>query len=397
MRLLIHDYVGHPFQVQLGRELARRGHSVIHAFAGGLLTPRGSLHKKSDDPDAFEVIEVEMDANYRRDKYRFLRRRRMEVEYGRKIAALIQGRKPEVVISANTPTEPLLRIANTCSRLGLHFIPWVQDFYSVAVSKLAKKKIPVLGNVIGWWYRHLEKRMLRQASVVVAITDDFVPMLRQFGVPQEKIVVIPNWAPLDELPQQSRQNAWSATQGLNDRFVFLYSGTLAMKHNPDMLRQLAMRFRNDPIVRVMVVSEGPGADWLAGRKEKDSLSNLMLLPFQPFAAMASVMASADVLIAILESDAGVFSVPSKVLSYHCAGRPLLGGMPLQNLAARIILDNRTGLCSAPDDFDGFVKAAERLYADRELRSQCGQRARLYAENNFEIKKIADRFEECTMR
>jgi glycosyltransferase involved in cell wall biosynthesis len=90
-------------------------------------------------------------------------------------------------------------------------------------------------------------------------------------------------------------------------------------------------------------------------------------------------------------------VPSKVLSYHCAGRSLLGGMPVQNLAARIILDNRTGLCTAPDDFDGFVKAAERLYADRELRSQCGERARLYAENNFDIKKIADRFEECTMR
>jgi len=31
MRLLIHDYAGHPFQVQLSRELARRGHSVTHA------------------------------------------------------------------------------------------------------------------------------------------------------------------------------------------------------------------------------------------------------------------------------------------------------------------------------------------------------------------------------
>ena len=35
--------------------------------------------------------------------------------------------------------EPQLRIADTCSRLGISFVPWIQDFYSVAVAKLAKK------------------------------------------------------------------------------------------------------------------------------------------------------------------------------------------------------------------------------------------------------------------
>jgi colanic acid biosynthesis glycosyl transferase WcaI len=397
MRLLIHDYAGHPFQVQLSRELARRGHLVVHAYAGGLLTPRGSLVKKVDDPGTFELEEIPMDPNYRRDKYRFVRRRRMEVEYGHKLAALVQKRKPEMVISANTPIEPQLRTANTCSRLGIRFVPWIQDFYSVAVAKLAKKKLPIIGHLIAWWYGHLEKCTLRQASAVVAITDDFVPMLRQFAVPQEKIVVIPNWAPLDELPQKPRRNSWSAKHGLDDTFVFLYSGTLAMKHNPDVLRQLAVRFGGDPGVRVAVVSEGPGATWLAQRKEIESLSNLMLLPFQPFEVMPEVMASADVLTAILEPDAGIFSVPSKVLSYHCAGRSLLGGMPLQNLAARIILENRTGLCTAPDNSAGFVKAAEKLYADLQLRRQCGERARLYAESNFDIKKIADRFESCIRR
>jgi hypothetical protein len=101
MHLLIHDYAGHPFQVQLSRELAMRGHSVVHAFAGGLLTPRGSLQKLPDDPATLELVEVPMDANYRRDKYRFLRRRQMELDYGRKIAALIEKKRPDVVLSAN--------------------------------------------------------------------------------------------------------------------------------------------------------------------------------------------------------------------------------------------------------------------------------------------------------
>ena len=51
MKILVHDYAGHPFQVQLSRELASRGHTVRHAYAGGLQTPRGELQKRESDPD----------------------------------------------------------------------------------------------------------------------------------------------------------------------------------------------------------------------------------------------------------------------------------------------------------------------------------------------------------
>jgi glycosyltransferase involved in cell wall biosynthesis len=397
MQLLIHDYAGHPFPVQLSRELARRGHGVTHAFAGGLLTPRGTLHRKADDPNTFKIVEVPMDANYRRDKYCFIRRRRMEREYGHKVAALIEEERPFAVISGQTPTEPQLTIAKACSRRGIRFIPWIQDFYSVAVSNLAARKLPVIGHLAGTWYRRLEKSALHYATSVVAITEDFVPLLRRFGVPQDKITVIPNWAPLDELPERPRWNEWAAKHDLNDKTVFLYSGTLAMKHNPEILRQLALKFLNrHHEVRIVVISEGPGCHWLDKQKQKEALSNLLLMPFQPFTAMAEVLGAADVLVAILEPDAGVFSVPSKVLSYHCAGRPILGVLPSRNLAARIISENQTGLCITPGDGSGFVSAVEKLYADSGFRSECGRRARHYAEHNFVIEKIADRFEQLAL-
>lgn len=397
MRLLIHDYAGHPFPVQLSRELARRGHAVVHAFAGGLLTPRGNLQRKPDEPENLEFCEVPMDPNYRRDKYRFLKRRRMEVEYKRKIAALIHKRKPDAVISGQTPTEPQLRIANKCSRLGILFVPWIQDFYSVAVAKLAKKKLPVIGNVIGWWYRHLERKTLRQAAAAIAITEDFVPMLRQSGVPQAKIVVIPNWAPLDELPLRLRSNPWAAAQGLINRFVFLYSGTLAMKHNPDTLRRLAVAFKEDSSVRVVVVSEGPGADYLQERRSAEGLEHLQIFPFQSFSEMPDVLGTADVLLAILEADAGTFSVPSKVLTYHCAGRPILAAMPSANLASRIISEAGSGFCVEPRDIHGFVEAAWKLRREAVLREQMGSRARFYAAQNFDIKDVASRFEALIKR
>lgn len=392
MQILIHDYAGHPFQVQLSRELARRGHSVLHAFAGGLVTPRGALIRRSGDPEGFRIQEVPMSPDYAKYKYSFVRRRGFEVEYGRTLSRLVLQERPDVVLSANTPTESQWPMVRDARGNGIPVITWVQDFYSIAVDKLARKKLPLVGALAGWWYRRLDSACFQNSAGIVAITEDFVPILREFGADSSRIVTIPNWAPLEELPPRPRRNPWSARHGLDDCFVFHYSGTLAMKHNPDLLRQLAIRFRGDSAVRVVVISEGPGVEWLREKKRTDGLDNLLLLPFQDFSEMPDVLASSDALIAVLEPEAGIFSVPSKVLTYHCAGRPILGGIPAENLAARIIVKNGTGLCVGPGDADGFVAAAVRLRKEEPLCSTMGAAARRYAEQTFDIQQIANRFD-----
>jgi glycosyltransferase involved in cell wall biosynthesis len=108
--------------------------------------------------------------------------------------------------------------------------------------------------------------------------------------------------------------------------------------------------------------------------------------------MADVFASADVLVAILEPDAGVFCVPSKVLSYLCAERPVLAAIPRENLAARIVASTRSGLVAEPADAAGFLRAAERLCDSPKLRARCGRRARRYAEERFDFDRICSQFE-----
>jgi glycosyltransferase involved in cell wall biosynthesis len=106
-----------------------------------------------------------------------------------------------------------------------------------------------------------------------------------------------------------------------------------------------------------------------------------------------VLATGDVLVGILEEEAGTFSVPSKTLSYLCAGRPLLLAMPLDNLAARITRDHKAGLIVAPADIEGFLNAASELHARPGLRAKLGRNARSYAEATFPIDKTAAVFDE----
>jgi len=372
----------------------------MHAFAGGLQTPRGELVRRESDKPNFELFEVPMDANYTKYKYSFLKRRRMEIEYGKAAGRLIEEWRPDVVLSANTPTEAQSSLLKATKAIDARFAYWVQDFYSIAVDKIVRQKLPVVGGMIGSYYKHLDRKQFGTSDHIVAITEDFAPLLtEEFGVTSDKVLVAPNWAPIESLPVLDKHNDWAVKQALEDKFVFLYTGTLGMKHNPNLLLSIAEQFKDDDRVRVVVVSEGMGIEWLREKATAQGLNNLVLLPFQPFNELPQVLATGDVLLSVLEEDAGVFSVPSKVLTYLCAKRALLLAVPEVNLAARIIVDQQAGLTVQPSDSQGFVESAKRLYTDEVLREQSAKNARTYAESTFSIDPITDKFESvlCTSK
>jgi glycosyltransferase involved in cell wall biosynthesis len=390
MRVLLHDYSGHPFQVQLSRELANRGHHVLHVFSASVLTPRGAVLPREGDSPLLRIQGLSLGEQM--SKYNFLKRRRQERRYASLLAALVRHEKPDLVVSANTPTEVQSRLFRECRRRGIAKVSWVQDIYGVAAYKILRKKLPIIGASIGHYYMWLDRRCARSSDALVLITDDFRDQMRAWGVVDEKITPIPNWAPISELPMRPRCNAWAKAHGLEKRLCFMYSGTLAMKHDPGMLLGLAEHFRNRPEFVLAVISEGRGVAWLEEQAKQAGLTNVRVFPFQPFEQMPDVLGTADVLLAILEPDAGTFSVPSKVLTYFCAGKSLLLSVPAENLAARTVLSAGAGRVVLPGDLEGFCTAAQELADNPALRLRFGERGREYAETYFDIDRIADKFE-----
>ena len=391
MRILIHDFAGHPFQVQLSRQLARRGHQVRHVYCGSLqTTPRGALQKGKDDPASLAIEGIQL--NKPLEKYSFLTRWWQENEYGRLLKEELDRFQPDTVLSANTPLDAQKRLQSACLSRDIRFIFWVQDLIGVATKRLLPDRIPVIGTLVGEYYERLERRLLKKSDALILITEDFLPIMQAYGIRKNRLHVIENWAPLDEVPSRPRVNAWAKKHGLHDKKTLLYAGTLGMKHNPQLLLDLAQHFNHEDAVQVVVVSEGQGADWLNEKLESLDVDNLMIMDFQPYERLPDVLGTADILIAVLEPDAGVFSVPSKVLTYHCASRPLLLAVPSENLAAQIVEGNKTGLCVPPTDSLLFRASAERLVNDNALSQRLGENARQYAEDTFDIESIAEQFE-----
>jgi glycosyltransferase involved in cell wall biosynthesis/CheY-like chemotaxis protein len=389
MRIILHDYGGYAFIAPLSRALAEAGNEVMHVYCASVQTPHGLLQRRESDPASLSFQPLRLPEQIH--KYSLLKRWKQERRYAELLIDLVKRTEPDVVISADTPSHVQARLVRECRRADIRFVSWVQDLYGLAAYKILSKKIPLLGAFVGRHFMRLDQRCLHESDAVILITEDFKPLATSWGVDEKTTTVIPNWAPVDDLPAYSRDNDWALRHGLANCVCFLYSGTLAMKHDPGLLLELARRFRGRPEVRVVVVSEGAGADWLAENARGEGLTNLRVFPFQPFSELPQVLATADVLVSILEPDAGAFSVPSKVLTYLCANRPQLLAVPTSNLAVQTVVVAKAGFVVPPTDIEGFMSAAEQLADDPVLRKTMGLNGRRYAERHFDIRQVADQF------
>ena len=127
------------------------------------------------------------------------------------------------------------------------------------------------------------------------------------------------------------------TSGLRTRLgckrVILYSGTLGLKHDPGVIVQLASNPRPYEDVEIVVVSKAEGQTGSAGGATRRAWPTFAC--FLPAVRCPAGRAGKHILLTLLDADAGAFSVPSKVLSYLCAGRALLAAVPSDNLAAEV--------------------------------------------------------------
>lgn len=175
MRTLVSDYSGHPFPVQLSRNLARRGHAVLHDSAENFQTPKGNLTRQADDPPSFESVGV-----WTRDPFAkgtFIERRAQEIELIRLIADQIVQSQPYIVISGKLPLDAQCLIQQAARQNRAGFVFWAQELFGGAIGRILSSRMALFGRAVGRLYTALEAKLLRCSDHTVAIADDFLPPL----------------------------------------------------------------------------------------------------------------------------------------------------------------------------------------------------------------------------
>lgn len=379
MKILINDYAGHAFVTKLSKKLSEAGYEIIHSYFQDDPGPKGIMKS-----ELHKFVGLSNSRKY--DKGNFLSRYFGDIEYGNNLKNLIIAESPDLIISSNTPLDAQKIIQKAAFKVNAKFIFWCQDFYSEGMREILKRKLGVLGIIISYLYRRLEKKLMRSSHHVIGISDDFNKLFNEFNLDKSKISIINNWGNIDEIKQYPKKNSWSIENNLDEKKIrILYSGTIGFKHNPDYIIELANHFED---IEFLVVGSGVGFEYL---KKAEKPTNIILKPLQAFDVFSKVLSSSDICIALLEDEAGSFSVPSKVLSYLCAGKPVLMHGPKENLSSQILLDNECGLVSSSNNLE-TLKENLVMLLDTDFRKKLSINSREYACKNFCMDKVLSKFE-----
>ncbi len=380
MHLLINDYAGHEFPIHLGKELVKRGTRVTHAYCASNVTPHGDF--EAAKRRGLELKPIDLGRQFQ--KHRPLRRAIDEIDYGVRSATQLRSVRPDQTIVAQLPILSLLVLQIAARALRIPMVLWLQDIQA----EIAQSQSARIAGVL----RLMENLALRRSQMIVTISSEMASSAQSINR-RADVRVIENWADVEEIKPGIKTNSWSTRHGLDQTFNFVYSGTLGIKHRPSALIDLALSLKTDENVQIVVVSEGMGTEQLKELLAEHQLENVRLLPLQPAEELQEVLASADVMLALLEEDAAAGCVPSKILAYHAAGRPILALVPSSNLANQII-NNRSCAGFAVESINEFTLSARRLLESTELRASMGANARAYSERTFDIRRIADQFEDA---
>jgi glycosyltransferase involved in cell wall biosynthesis len=380
--IVVLDYAGHIPQADLARNLAKIGHEVRHMYCSDYISGRGAVEREKDDPTDLEFLDVSIKKDFNR--YNPIERLKHEFAISEEFWAKIQEINPDHTIFSNVPLIAMSRLAKRMERFHRPYLFWWQDVYSIALGSTLKKFGP-----ISWPIRKLlillEKNIIKRAQYVVAISPNFETIYRSWKQELNKFSIYPNWTPISLFPQQRPSPVNS------NRKLAVYAGTLGLKHRPELLLHLAdyPEFKKLGGV-VVVVSQGRGRELL--EKPENKRENIELSDFLPIPELAQLFSDASVLLAVLEPEASTFSVPSKIMSYLSARKPIVASIDPENASAVILDNSGAGIVVSPDlSADDFSKAVTYIISNTQVSILMSEASAKYSQGNFNGVKAAEFF------
>lgn len=303
------------------------------------------------------------------------------------LAGLCQKRADAAIVYS--PPLPLALAAWALKGFrGTPFVLNVQDLFPQSAIDLG-----LLRN--SWLVRFLRalERFLYSRAAHITVHS---PGNRQFiidrGEPKARVTVFPNWVDTGFLCPGKRANSFRTDHRLDSSFLVTFGGVLGRSQDLDVVLESARRLQSKPDIRFLVIGDGVEKARLEHRTAEMALRNVRFLPMQPRQRYSALMHASDVCLVTLRAEVRTPVLPSKILSAMAAGRPVVAALDPQGDAARLIRDAGCGLSVPPGDAEALAGAIAQLYVDAGLRQRMGGNGRAYAVEHLSLTASVGRYE-----
>jgi len=401
MRILIYSYNYYPepigiapLMTELAEGLVSRGHEV-RVVTGMPNYPQRQIYDdykgKLYCTEERNGVIIQRSCIWIRPKPGLLTRMLLDGSFvASSLVQAFKGWRPDVILL----TVPPLPVSVPAALLGLVYncpvVLNLQDILpeaAVHVGLISNKQAIRV-------FEALEQFAYRTASVISVISDGFTENLVNKGIARQKIRCIPNWVntqfirPLDKV-----NNAFRKAYGLDDKFVVMYSGNIALTQGLETVIRSAAQLAHRPEIMFVIVGEKKALEKLRHACKTYGTTNVLLLPFQPREQLPEMLAAADVGLVVQKRNVIGFNMPSKIQVLLASGRPIIASVPTNGTAARAIHQSTGGVVVEPEQPEQLAAAVEDLYLNPEKATRLAQQGRAYAVQNYSFEKALSRYEE----
>lgn len=262
-----------------------------------------------------------------------------------------------IVVSTSPPMGSFAAVvAGAVRRVSVKF--WVMDLnpdQAIRMGLIAEDSL--VARVADWFNR----LVLRRAADVVALDRFMAERLNRKVDVTAKLHVMPPWPHDAHLePVAHGDNPFRLRHGLEDKFVFMYSGNHGLTTPVTTVLQAALKLRHRGDIVFMFIGGGHGKKEVEQVIKEHAPSNVIALPYQPIDQLRYSLSAADVhLVTMGDEVVGVIH-PCKIYGAMRIARPILLVGPDPCHATDLISEAKCGWRIAHGDVDAAVGMIERI-------------------------------------
>ena len=280
--------------------------------------------------------------------------------------------RPDVVVAMTDP--PIIGLAAwlAAKRAGAPLVMAYQDLFPEVTSLLEDFHSDAVDAVL----QSVNRFLCRHASQIIALGETMKRrLIENKGAPEDRTVVISNWADTSAIAPGEKDTAFAREHGLVDAFVVMHSGNLGLSQNLETMVEAAARLRDLPDLRIVFQGEGVKKSDLQQQAASLELTNVLFLPYAPKERLGETFSAADAFVVSLQGGLAGYIVPSKLYGILAAGRPYVAAVEPSCEVAAITRAHDCGLLAEPGDAEALSRRIRELYEDRSLTHRLGVNAR----------------------
>jgi glycosyltransferase involved in cell wall biosynthesis len=270
----------------------------------------------------------------------------------------------------------------------LHFFkrkPWIMEVRDLWPESIVAVGAMQKGKLISF-FEWLEKRLYKNATKIIVVTDTFKEKIIEKGINANKISVHKNGANLEIYKPIEKDQQLINELGLQDKMVFAYIGTHGMAHGLDfILESIRDLNKAQPNFYFLFIGDGAERKKLIDLNNHLGLTNSTFIPSVSKNEVVRYLSIMDVaLVNLRKNDTFLTVIPSKIFEAAAMHKPILLG--LQGETKEIIEKYNAGVCFEPENAKEFLNALIAISdpdSYKEKEKGCQQLAQ-----DFDRKKIA---------